>query len=112
LKIGPIGSPETSVTNYQSAPRNILEERIYHEPRRIFAILKTSDLRPSKLLLFLTVHQVCSILVGYGCSVSGLIEETGLLEYYVASRGVSRRFEGLCCLHLEGFRARIASPRT
>jgi hypothetical protein len=35
LKMRPIGCTETSITNYQSALRKILEERIYHLHRDV-----------------------------------------------------------------------------
>ena len=110
--MGSIGCPETSVTDYQSALRNIPEERRYHEPTRIFSILQTSDLAS---FLTAALSQGTSILLhtcGFWGSLSGVIEETGLLGCDAASLGVSRLFEGSCCFHLEGFSVPIASPRT
>jgi hypothetical protein len=50
--------PKTTVTNYQSALRNIPEESL--------PFLRPQILHPSKLLLSLKVHQECSIVVGLG----------------------------------------------
>ena len=106
LKMGP-DRLSRNVGNYQSALRNIPEERRCHEPRRIFAILKTSDLTSTSVKTAALSEGTSRMLhtCGFWGSVRGVIEETCLLRCDAASRGVYRRFEGLCCLHLEGFSA-------
>jgi len=101
-----------NVGNYQSALRNIPEERRYQEPRRIFAILKTSDLTSVQTAAVFEATSRTLHSCGFWGSLRGVIEETGFLGCDAASRGVSRSFEGLCCLYLEGFSAPIPSPRT